>query len=42
MFTAPTNPPDGHTKSANPELTYEDLRRKNRDEYKGSKQDPYR
>ncbi|XP_047040301.1 OCIA domain-containing protein 1-like [Helicoverpa zea] len=38
----PIPSPDMAPKSANPALTYEELRRKNREDYKGAKQDPYR
>lgn len=39
---APGTTPDGPNRGANPELSYDELRRRNRDDYKGSKQDPYR
>ncbi|XP_022833218.1 OCIA domain-containing protein 1-like [Spodoptera litura] len=38
--TAPVPAPE--VAPRNPSLSYDDLRRKNRDDYKGSKQDPYR
>ncbi|KAJ8737438.1 hypothetical protein PYW08_000033 [Mythimna loreyi] len=39
---APPSSPDASSRGASPELSYDDLRRKNRDDHKGSKQDPYR